>query len=172
MQAGHAAEKANIHDEQLECPQVLIGFKRYARRIDTADLMNKPAVGEPHDGGLVFFRPPALADKTVYEFLVFFGKLGGDAVPYHADLRYNLIGRVLGKVLLIGGKNALLNLTHLVKILVFGKTLHCFRHTADEIVVLECVDIGLLERGDHLVILLIQQLRKALVSRRHQELLE
>ena len=52
-------------------------FQRYARRIDTADLMNKPAVGEPHDGGLVFFARPPSRTRPYMNFFVFFGKLGG-----------------------------------------------------------------------------------------------
>ena len=63
-------------------------------------------------------------------------------------------------------------LTDLVKIHVLRKALYCLRHTAYKIVLFERVDVGLLKARNHLMILLVEQLRETLLSGGHQKLLE
>ena len=79
---------------------------------------------------------------------------------------------MFGKVLLISGKDSLLYLADLIKILVLRKALHRFRHTAYKIILLERIDVGLLKARDHWIILLAEQLCIAFLAGGHQKLLE
>ena len=79
---------------------------------------------------------------------------------------------MFGKVLLISGKDSLLYLADLIKILILRKALHRFRHTAYKIILLERINVGLLKARDHRIILLVEQLCKTLLTGGHQKLLE
>lgn len=74
---------------------------------------------------------------------------------------------MFGKVLLISGKDSLLYLTDLIKILVLRKALHRFRHAAYKIILLERINVGLLKARDHWIILLAEQLCIAFLAGGH-----
>ena len=99
------AQQADIQNKQLKCFQVLISLQGQTCSIYTADLIEKAAVGQPQDSGLVFLGASAVTNQTVKELFVFLCQLGGNAVPQHTQLWNDLMGRMLGKVLLICSKD-------------------------------------------------------------------
>ena len=134
--------------------------------------MNQSAVGKPQNRCFIVLGSCAFPNEAIDELFVFSCQLRGDAVPKQADLGNDLIRGVFGKVLLISGKDSLLYLTDLIKILIFRKALHRFRHAAYKIVLLERINVGLLKARDHWIILLAEQLCKTLLTGGHQKLLE
>ncbi len=105
------------------------------------NFMDKAAVGQPQQGKLIFLRPRALSDEHVNELFIFFSELRRNAVPEHPDPRHNFFRGALGKILLVGVEDALLNFTHRVEILVLGKVINCFRHPAHITIMSEQINI-------------------------------
>lgn len=170
LKSKDTAQQADIQNKQLKGFQILISLQGQTCSIYTADLIDKAAVGQSQDSGLVFLGASAVTNQTVKELFVFLCQLGGNAVPQHTQLWNDLMGRMLGKVLLICSKDSLLDGADFGKVVVIGKALHGFRHTADEVVELQNIYISLPEAGYHRKIAAVQKLCKEFLSSRHQKL--
>lgn len=79
---------------------------------------------------------------------------------------------MFGEILFIGQENSFLDFTNLIKVFVLCKTLYCFGHSANKVIVLQSINICLPKVRNHCEVLCTKQFGKSFSAGCHQKLLE
>ena len=172
VDVAHGGQQAHVQEIQLEGSEIVIGFQRHARLGDAMDPVDQAAIGQPLQRDLKVLGPGSLPEHAVDELPVLLRQLGRDGLPYHAQPGDDVIGGVLGEVLLIGRQQRVLYGAHLGEVAPLDVGGHGLRHPADVIVLAQQVDVFGFEGGDQRPVQAIQQVHQWRVFRRQQELPE
>ena len=120
------------------------------------DPVDQAAIGQPLQRHFEILRPGPLAEHAVDELPVLLRQLGRDGLPDHAQPGDDVVGGVLGKVLLIGGQQRALYGAHLGEVAPLNIGGYSFRHPADVIILAQQVDVFGFEGGDQRPVQMIQ----------------